>query len=90
MDGYWKHEPTLFSKLNISEQLYQKYQPVCLFGQNDVYATLLVLMWLEWNFSNIEQNWELVAQKGKLWLQQKGFSYEKLKAMIDYNIFSKG
>ncbi|XP_048586493.1 von Willebrand factor A domain-containing protein 5A-like isoform X2 [Nematostella vectensis] len=80
--GSWELTDALAACLNVSKDVLVNAKPQSIpdLG-SDIWATVLVLVWLSGKFFNRKDEWEMIANKSKRWLKSSlpsGVDYGKL------------
>ncbi|EDO46746.1 predicted protein, partial [Nematostella vectensis] len=68
--GSWELTDALAACLNVSKDVLVNAKPQSIpdLG-SDIWATVLVLVWLSGKLFNREDEWEMIANKSKCWLK---------------------
>eukprot|EP00828_Plagiopyla_frontata_P038680 TRINITY_DN5078_c0_g1_i3.p1 TRINITY_DN5078_c0_g1~~TRINITY_DN5078_c0_g1_i3.p1 ORF type:complete len:293 (-),score=36.12 TRINITY_DN5078_c0_g1_i3:75-953(-) len=93
LSGYWEYDKKTLNKMNLQEDKIQKLMPesVKLKGdqKDDIWMTIVTLLWLEEFEQKNKQSWILFAKKAYEWLIKQGIyldehQYQKLKQLLFY------
>ena len=86
LKGYWDPNDVELWKIIFKDEKFpeipQEVQEKTNITTNEVWITLLVLLWLESICQTDRKAWSSVHQKGCEWLKEQGVEYENVKIIV--------